>query len=238
MVAPFASMMISGRDHAPTQSAEAPLQLYTYFRSSAAFRARIAFNLKDITPEMISVHLTRNGGAQFEDSYRAVNPQMRVPALKLDNGEILLQSLAIMEYLDETKPSPPFLPKDPVSRAKVRAVAQIISCDIHPLNNSSVLTFLRTQLNQPPEIVNTKWYHHWVMAGFDAIEPLLHHRRYLPGAAGLQRPPVQGAARQISEDHGRRRRLPEATGIREGQARKPARRGMSMIANQITLLQG
>jgi maleylacetoacetate isomerase len=172
---------VSGKDHAPTKP-EASLQLYTYFRSSAAFRARIAFNLKDITPEMISVHLTRNGGAQFEDSYRAINPQMRVPAVKLDNGDILLQSLAIMEYLDETKPLPPFLPKDPVSRAKVRAVAQIISCDIHPLNNSSVLTFLRTQLNQPPEIVNTKWYHHWVMAGFDAIEPLLQPGPYCFGA--------------------------------------------------------
>lgn len=158
------------------------MQLYTYFRSSAAFRARIAFNLKGITPEMTSVHLTKNGGAQFEASYRSINPQMRVPALKLDSGDILLQSLAIIEYLDETKPNPPFLPKDPVARAKTRAVAQIISCDIHPLNNTSALNYLRREFKLAEDGIN-KWYHYWVTAGFDAIEPLLQPGPYCFGAA-------------------------------------------------------
>jgi maleylacetoacetate isomerase len=157
------------------------VQLYTYFRSSAAFRARIAFNLKGVSPELAAVHLTRNGGAQFEASYRSVNPQMRVPALKLDSGDILLQSLAIIEYLDETKPSPPLLPKDPVTRAKVRAIAQIISCDIHPLNNTSALNFLRREFKLDEAAVN-KWYAHWVVAGFDAIEPLLQSGPYCFGS--------------------------------------------------------
>jgi maleylacetoacetate isomerase len=157
------------------------VQLYTYFRSSAAFRARIAFNLKGVSPELAAVHLTRNGGAQFEASYRSVNPQMRVPALKLDSGDILLQSLAIIEYLDETKPSPPLLPKDPVTRAKVRAIAQIISCDIHPLNNTSALNFLRREFKLDEAAVN-KWYAHWVGAGFDAIEPLLQSGPYCFGS--------------------------------------------------------
>ena len=158
------------------------MQLYTYFRSSAAFRARIAFNVKNVSPEMTSVHLTRNGGAQFEAAYRAINPQMRVPALRVDSGEVLLQSLAIIEYLDETHPSPPLLPKDPVARARVRAVAQIISCDIHPLNNTSSLNYLRRELKQPEDAIN-KWYHFWVQAGFDAIEPLLQPGPYCFGSA-------------------------------------------------------
>src|SRR5688572_30584487 len=116
--------------------------LYDYFRSSAAFRARIAFNLKGIPYQSSPVHLTRNGGAQFGPEYRAVNPQARVPSLKLDNGDILIQSLAIMDYLEEIHPQPPLLPKDPAERAHVRAVAQIISCDIHPLNNVAVLNYL------------------------------------------------------------------------------------------------
>lgn len=157
------------------------MQLYTYFRSSAAFRARIAFNLKGITPEATAVHLTRNGGAQFEPAFRAINPQMRVPALKLDSGDILLQSMAIIEYLDEIQPNPPLLPKDPVARANVRGVAQIISCDIHPLNNVAVLNYLRRELKQPDEAVN-KWYHHWVIAGFDAIEPMLRPGPYCFGS--------------------------------------------------------
>ena len=155
--------------------------LYTYFRSSAAFRARIAFNLKGIPYEGSPVHLTRNGGAQFGPEFRAINPQARVPALKLDNGDILIQSLAIMEYLEETHPQPPLLPKDPAERAHVRAVAQIISCDIHPLNNVAVLNYLRRELKHDDAAVNT-WYHHWVIAGFDAIEKLLRPGPYCFGA--------------------------------------------------------
>jgi maleylpyruvate isomerase len=155
--------------------------LYNYFRSSAAYRARIALNLKGVTHEMFAVHLTRNGGAQFAPEFRAINPQARVPALKLDSGEILLQSLAIIDYLDETRPNPPLLPKDPVARARVRAVAQIVACDIHPLNNVAVLNYLRRELKQDDAAVNA-WYHHWVIAGFDAIETLLPSGPYAFGA--------------------------------------------------------
>jgi maleylacetoacetate isomerase len=158
------------------------VQHYSYFRSSAAFRTRIAFNLKNLSPEVISVHLTRNGGAQFEASYRAINPQMRVPALRLDNNDVLLQSMAIIEYLDETHPNPPLLPRDPIARAHVRAVAQIIACDIHPLNNTRPLNYLRRELKQDEAAVNA-WYHYWVIAGFDAIEPLLRPGPYSFGAS-------------------------------------------------------
>ena len=101
------------------------MKLYTYFRSSAAYRARIALNLKGIAYEQISIHLTKDGGKQHSPEYRAVNPQRRVPSLALDNGDILMQSPAIIEYLDEIHPNPPFLPTDPVARAKVRAFAAV-----------------------------------------------------------------------------------------------------------------
>src|SRR5215470_20366959 len=122
------------------------MKLYSYFRSSAAYRTRIALNLKGIAFETAPIHLTRSGGEQHAPEFQAVNPQKRVPALALDNGEVLLQSLAMIEYLDEVYPDPPLLPKDPIERARVRAVAQIIACDIHPLNNTSPLSYLRTAL--------------------------------------------------------------------------------------------
>lgn len=156
------------------------MQLYNYFRSSAAFRVRIALNLKGMDYDSTSIHLTRDGGKQFEPAYRAINPQMRVPALKLDDGTTLLQSLAIIEYLDETVPQPPLLPKDSVARAQVRAVAQIVACDIHPLDNTSPLTYLRKQLNHDDATVNA-WYQHWVVAGLDAIEALLPGGTYAFG---------------------------------------------------------
>jgi len=154
--------------------------LYNYFRSSAAFRVRIALNLKGLDYDATAIHLTKDGGKQFEPAYRAVNPQMRVPALKLDDGTTLLQSLAIIEYLDEIHPQPPLLPKDPIARAKVRAVAQIVACDIHPVNNTSPLTYLRKQLKQDDAAVNA-WYQHWVTAGFEAIETLLPGGTYAFG---------------------------------------------------------
>src|SRR5258708_11043184 len=113
------------------------VKLYGYFRSSAAFRVRIALNLKKIPHETAAIHLTRGGGVQFSAEYRAINPQKRVPALALSTGETLIQSLAIIEYLDEVYPEPPLLPADAIERAQVRAVAQIVACDIHPLNNTS-----------------------------------------------------------------------------------------------------
>jgi len=154
--------------------------LYNYFRSSAAYRTRIALNLKGLPYDSEAVHLTRNGGVQFSAEFRQINPQARVPALKLDDGDILLQSLAIMEYLEETHPQPPLLPKDPAMRAHVRAVAQIISCDIHPLNNVAVLSYLRQHLKQDETAVNA-WYHHWVVAGFDAIEKLIKPGKFAFG---------------------------------------------------------
>ncbi len=157
------------------------MKLYTYFRSSAAYRARIALNLKGIPYEMVSIHLTRGGGQQHGAEYRAVNPQGRVPALALDGGETLIQSLAIMEYLEEVFPSPPLLPSDPVARAHVRALAQVIACDIHPLNNTSPLFYLKNTLKQDQDTINA-WYAHWVTVGFEAVEALLRPGPYAFGA--------------------------------------------------------
>lgn len=156
------------------------MKLYTYFRSSAAYRVRIALNLKDIPYEAVSVHLTRDGGRHRKPDYQAINPQMRVPALQLESGETLIQSLAIIDYLDEVCPDPALLPADPVARAHVRAVAQIIACDIHPMNNLVALQYLR-RLGHDDATVNA-WYESWVVSGFEAIEPLLKPGPYAFGA--------------------------------------------------------
>jgi maleylacetoacetate isomerase len=157
------------------------VKLYTYFRSSAAYRARIALNLKGLTYDQVSIHLTRDGGKQSSTEYRSINPQMRVPALEVSDGKVLLQSAAIIEYLNEVYPEPPFLPAEPIARAHVRAVAQIIACDIHPLNNVAPLNYLRNQFKQDQAAVNA-WYAHWVVAGFDAIEALIAPGPYSFGA--------------------------------------------------------
>jgi maleylacetoacetate isomerase len=141
---------------------------------------RIALNLKKLPYDHESVHLTRNGGAQWAEAFRAVNPQKRVPALSLSTGEVLLQSLAIIEYLDEVYPEPALLPVDAVERARVRAVAQIIACDIHPINNLVVLNYLKGPLEHEQAAVDD-WYRHWVMQGFDAIEALLRPGPYAFG---------------------------------------------------------
>lgn len=158
------------------------MKLYTYFRSSAAYRVRIACNLKGLTYEPIPIHLTKEGGINRKPEYRAVNPQMKVPSLALDSGDTLTQSLAIVEYLDETHPSPPLLPKDPVARAKVRAVAQLIACEIHPLDNLAPLRYLKNQLkHEQPDI--DAWYHHWILDGFEALETLIRPGPYAFGEA-------------------------------------------------------
>jgi len=157
------------------------VKLYTYFRSSAAYRARIALNLKGIPYEMASIHLTRGGGQQHGAEYRAVNPQGRVPALALDNGDTLIQSLAIIEYLEEAFPTPPLLPSDPAARAHVRALAHVISCDIHPLNNTSPLFYLKNTLKHDQDTINA-WYAHWVTVGFAAFEALIKPGPYCFGA--------------------------------------------------------
>jgi len=143
--------------------------LYSYFRSSAAFRVRIALNLKDLSYDMTPVHLVKDGGHHKLPEYRAINPQMRIPALALSGGEVLIQSLAIIEYLDELHPEPPLLPADAIARAQVRAVAQIIACDIHPLNNSGTLAYLKNELKHDQAAINA-WYASWVQTGFEAIE--------------------------------------------------------------------
>ncbi len=153
---------------------------YSFFRSSAAYRVRIALNLKGLTADMTSVKFAT--GDHRKPEYRAVNPQMRVPTLILDSGDKLTQSLAIIEYLDETHPQPPLLPSDPYVRAQSRAVAQVVSCDIHPLNNIGALNYIRGEFKQDETAVNA-WYHHWVLEGFDAIETMLRPGPYAFGAS-------------------------------------------------------
>lgn len=157
------------------------MKLYSYFRSSAAYRVRIALNLKDLPYDTVPIHLVKDGGHHKRAEYRSVNPQRRVPALALGAGPILVQSLAIIEYLDEIQPDPPLLPADALQRARVRAVAQIIACDIHPLNNSGTLAYLRDPLDQGTGVINA-WYAHWVRDGFDAIEEMIRPGPYAFGS--------------------------------------------------------
>ena len=148
------------------------MKLYSYFRSSAAYRVRIALNLKGIGYETQSIHLVKDGGGNKRPEFRAVNPQMRVPVLVTTAGDVLIQSLAIIEYLDETHPQPPLLPKDPLARARVRALAELIACDIHPLNNTSPLRYLKNTMAQQQSAID-EWYRHWVVTGFEALEELM-----------------------------------------------------------------
>lgn len=144
------------------------LQLYGYWRSSAAYRVRIALNYKRLDWQSIPKHLTRDGGEHLAPDYLARNPQGLVPALA-DGEFVLAQSLAIIEYLDETRPVPPLLPADPQSRATVRAMALAIACDVHPLNNLRVTQYLRRELGADEEAV-TRWIRHWIGQGFTALE--------------------------------------------------------------------
>jgi maleylacetoacetate isomerase len=156
------------------------VKLYSYFRSSAAYRVRIALNLKGLAYDMIPIHLIKDGGQHRGAAYRAVNPQMRVPALALSSGEVLVQSMAIIEYLDEVYPAPPLLPPDPLGRAHVRAVAQIIASDIHPLNNLAALIYLKNELKHDQAAVD-RWYASWIVAGFEAIEAMIKPEPYAFG---------------------------------------------------------
>lgn len=142
------------------------MKLYNYFRSSAAFRVRIALNLKGVSYDYVSRSLPKN--EQRAADYLAMNPQGLVPALVVDDA-VISQSLAIIEYLNEQYPQPPLLPADPLARAQVRSMTLAIACDIHPLNNLRVLNYLRKDLAQNDDGVNT-WYRHWVAEGFRGLE--------------------------------------------------------------------
>jgi len=146
------------------------MKLYDYFRSSAAYRVRIALNLKGLVPERAFVHLRR--GAQRGDDYLALNPQGLVPSVVTDGGDVLTQSLAIVEWLDETHPQPPLLPPDAAGRARVRALALAIACDIHPLNNLRVLNYLTGTLGAT-EAQKNGWYRYWCDVGLEALETQL-----------------------------------------------------------------
>ena len=150
---------------------DAALTLYGYWRSSAAYRVRIGLNLKGLDYALAPVHLLRDGGQQHAPDYVALNPQQLVPSLR-DGERVLTQSLAILEYLEETRPQPPLLPADAAGRARVRALAQLVACDIHPLNNLRVLQFFDRQWNVPqPE--RDDWVLHWMREGFTAMEAML-----------------------------------------------------------------
>jgi maleylpyruvate isomerase len=154
-----------------SSSTNADFALYGYFRSSAAFRVRIALNLKGIKPELRFVHLRKDGGQQNTAEYLALNPQGLIPML-VYKGAVIGQSLAIIEYLDEIVPDPALLPRDPAGRARVRQLADAVACDIHPVNNLRVLNYLRDELGASDED-RTKWQRRWIMQGFSALETWL-----------------------------------------------------------------
>ncbi|HYS10915.1 MAG TPA: maleylacetoacetate isomerase [Myxococcales bacterium] len=149
------------------------MKIYEAIRSSASFRVRIALNLKDLPYE--SEVLDLRAGDHLRDAYARINPQRAVPAL-VDGERMLVQSMAIVEYLEETRPEPPLLPRSPAERARVRAIAQLVACEMHPLNNLRVLGYLERELRLS-EPAREAWYAHWVREGFRSLEPMLADRQ-------------------------------------------------------------
>jgi maleylpyruvate isomerase len=146
------------------------MKLHNFWRSGTSHRTRIALNLKGLSAEYLAVHLGKE--EHLQHAFKAVNPQMLVPALELDSGEVLIQSPAILEWLEEQYPTPALLPAEPMARAQVRALAAIVGCDVHPINNRRILEALRKQFNADETTVNA-WCATWITAGFDAYEALL-----------------------------------------------------------------
>jgi maleylacetoacetate isomerase len=177
------------------------MKLYSYWRSTSSYRLRIALALKSLSPEIQPVHLLRDGGEQHGAAFRLVNPQGRVPSLVLDDGTVLLQSPAIIEYLEERYPDPPLLPADPVLRARVRSVAAIIGCDIHQLHNTGTLNYLRHEFGRSETEIGA-WVAKWIGDGLGAVEALIGNHSYCfgdtPGLADVYLIPQVYAARRFS----------------------------------------
>lgn len=184
------------------------MKLYSFFRSGSSHRLRIALNLKGLTPDYIPVDLRVD--AQADAPYKTINPQGLVPALETDDGQVLIQSPAIIEWLEERHPTPALLPTDPEARAHVRALAAIMGCDVHPINNRRILQYLRQQLGADEAAVNA-WCATWITAGFDAIEVLLARDRTrgdfcfggAPSLADVYLVPQVESARRFGVDMGR-----------------------------------
>ena len=178
------------------------MRLFTFFRSSAAYRVRIALNLKGVPHDMVPVHLRRS--EQNHESYRTLNPMGLVPTLE-DGGAVINQSMAILEYLEETYPNPPLLPDNPVDRAHVRAIAFTIACDIHPLQNLRVLQYLSRNYGFEQAQIDD-WYRHWVSQGLLAVEKMVKPKSGKfcfgdqPGLADLCLVPQLANARRVSAD--------------------------------------
>lgn len=191
------------------------IRLYDYWRSSAAYRVRIALNLKGAAHELVPVNILPGKDEQMSDAYRAVNAQMRVPSIEVD-GQVAGQSMAILEWIDETLPGPRLLPEDPWLRLKVRAFADVIACDIHPLNNLSPLAYLRSAFGADDAAI-ARWYGEWVRRGFEALEamvPELSGDGFIftpaPGLAEIALVPQMANARRFKVDLGPFPRLVEA----------------------------
>ncbi|SHM91645.1 maleylacetoacetate isomerase [Pseudomonas asturiensis] len=180
------------------------MDLFTYYRSTSSYRVRIALALKGLQPTAIPVNLIRDGGEQHKSDYRGVNPQGRVPALRLDDGTVITQSPAIIEYLEERYPDPPLLASELALRARQRAVAATIACDIHPLHNVSVLNRLRS-MGHDEEAVSG-WIGHWISEGLAAVEQLIVGDCFCfgdtPSVADVYLLPQLYAARRFNVDLG------------------------------------
>lgn len=159
------------------------MDLYTYYRSTSSYRVRIALALKGLDYQALPINLIRNGGEQLQPAYRAINPQGRVPTLRTDEGDLLVQSPAIIEYLEERHPEPPLLRGDTLMRARQRSVAAVIGCDIHPLHNVAVLKRLRGLGVQESDVA--AWLGHWITEGLNAVETLIGCAGFCFGEPGL-----------------------------------------------------